>query len=348
MAIRKEDVEMETKFKFDVQLFADTDLPPELRQEAWAKDCWVSGFNGAFFKIFTGNSASYIVDVEEKLEKEDGDTLHIGLAMPLVGTGIIGDNKLRGNEEKMRLRSFDVKVNLIRNGVILKGKMEEKRTSLDLRKKAKELLSRWLSNRIDEMIFEELSTNPTPDRVIFAGNATSENTIGANDFFSAALIGRAKRLATADKTTMVQPIRIDGRDTYVMVIDQWQARDLMADPVWLAAQQHANVRGNANPIISGSLGMYNGVAIHVHPNVLRTNTGASGTKVGHALFLGAQAAVFAVGSNPEWNEEKDDYNNQTGFSFGRIFGIKKAQFKFDEVNWTDFGVVNVLTASEDD
>ncbi len=49
--------------------------------------------------------------------------------------------------------------------------------------------------------------------------------------------------------------------------------------------------------------MYNGVVIHQHPNVLRTSTGSGGIKVGHALFLGAQAAVFAVGGNPEWNKQ---------------------------------------------
>lgn len=339
---------MDSIFKFNIQLFADTDLPLELVQKAWARDCWDIGYNKAFFKKFTGGSSEYIIDVEEDLKKGDGDTLHISLAMPLVGTGIVGDNRLRGNEEKMRLRSFDVVINQLRNGVILKGKMEEKKTSLNLRAKAKILLSNWLANRIDEMIFEELSTNPTSDRIVYGGTATSEGTIGSGDTFSAALIGKAKRLATADKNTMVQPIRIDGKETYVMVIDQWQARDLIADPIWRDAQQYANIRGQDNPIFSGSLGMYNGVVIHQHPNVLRTSTGSSGTKVGHALFLGAQAAVFAVGSNPEWSEEKDDYSNQTGFSFGRIFGIKKSQFKFDEVNWTDFGVVNVLTASEDD
>ena len=91
---------------------------------------------------------------------------------------------------------------------------------------------------------------------------------------------------------------------------------------------------------------------------MRKNRNTPGRKIAQAIIAEykpqfrclrqCKAAVFAVGSNPEWNEERDDYNNQTGFSFGRIFGIKKSQFKFDEVNWTDFGVVNVLTASEDD
>ena len=147
---------------------------------------------------------------------------------------------------------------------------------------------------------------------------------------------------------MVKPVLIDGIETYIMVIDQWQARDLKADQTWIEAQQYANVRGNDNPIFSGALGVYDGVVLHQCNRILRTNTGSGGTKVGHALFLGRQAAVFAVGTQPTWNEKTFDYGNKIGFEFGRIFGIKKTQFKYDGINPTDFGCINVLTASEDD
>ena len=190
------------------------------------------------------------------------------------------------------------------------------------------------------------STDQKYNRLIFGGNATAENAIGAGDTFKAEIIGRAKRLATADENTMIKPIQIDGIDTYVMIIDPCQARDLMADPVWREAQEHAGLRGKDNPIFSGALGMYEGVVMHVSPRIWRTETGASNTKVGHALFLGAQAAVFAVGGEPEWYEDTFDYGNQVGFKFGRIFGIEKAQY--DGTNPVDFGCINVLTASEDD
>ncbi|MBR3745430.1 MAG: N4-gp56 family major capsid protein [Selenomonadaceae bacterium] len=172
--------------------------------------------------------------------------------------------------------------------------------------------------------------------------------MGASDTFSTALIGRAKRIALADENTMVKPVMIDGLETYIMVIDQWQARDLKQDQTWIEAQQYANVRGSENPIFSGALGVYDGVVLHQCNRILRTNTGSSGTKVGHALFLGRQAAVFAVGNNPTWFEKEFDYGNKIGFEFGRIFGIKKTQFKYDGNNQTDFGCINVLTASEDD
>ena len=338
-------------FRFDLQRFADTEIlpiAPALVRMAWAADTWESGLHRAFFDKFTGNSPENVIQIREELSKDDGDTINIPLLMPLTGAGVEGDEWLEGNEEAMIYRDFKVQINQLRHAVRLKGRMEEKRVSLDLRKDAKIALSNWLADTIDKRIFRELSTDPTPDRIVYGGSATSEGSIGASDIFSTALIGRAKRIALADENTMVKPIMIDGIETYIMILDQWQARDLKTDERWIEAQQYANVRGNDNPIFSGALGVYDGVVLHQCNRILRTETGSGGTKVGHALFLGRQAAVFAVGSPPTWEEDDFDYRNKVGFSFGRIFGIKKTQFKYDGTNLTDFGCINVLTASEDD
>lgn len=347
-------------FSFDLQRFADTgitdlsatppinSISPELVKQAWARDTWESGLHRAFFDKFTGNSPESIIQIRTELSKDDGDTITIPLLMPLTGTGIEGDDWLEGNEESMIYRDFKVQINQLRHAVRLKGKMTEQRVSLDLRKDAKIALSNWLADTIDKKIFTALSTDPTDDRIVYGGSATSEASIGASDKFDTSLIGRAKRIALADENTMVKPVMINGLETYIMIIDQWQARDLKTDKAWIEAQQYANVRGNDNPIFSGALGVYDGVVLHQCNRILRTPTGSAGTKVGHALFLGRQAAVFAVGDNPTWNEKTFDYGNKIGFEFGRIFGIKKTQFKYDGTNLTDFGCINVLTSSEDD
>ena len=135
---------------------------------------------------------------------------------------------------------------------------------------------------------------------------------------------------------------------YVMVIDPYQARDLRQDPRWLEAQQHANIRGEKNPIFSGAMGVYEGVVIHEHLRVPRTDTGSGGAKVGHALFLGAQACIFAEGAPPRWEEDTFDYGNEYGVSIDRMFGLKKAQFAYDGITPTDFGVINVMTSSAGD
>lgn len=320
-------------------------IAPELVQQAWAKDTWKAGVEQTFFDKFTGTSADSIVQVRTELKKGDGDTINIPLLMKLKGKGVTGDNQLEGNEEALIYRNFKVTIDQLRHAVRLQGKMDEKKTQINMRKDAKMALSYWLANIIDGQIFSVLSANPTSDRVCYAGGKTSESAITADDKFTADLIGKAKRIAMADKNTMIRPVKVDGHDTYVLVIDQYQARDLMNDEKWLNAQQYANVRGEKNPIFSGALGMYDGVVVHQSNDIIREAKGATDTLTSHALFLGAQAAVMAVGDNPTWNEDDFDYHNQIGFEFGRIFGIAKPQFKFDGTNLTDFGCVNVITSS---
>lgn len=320
-------------------------IAPELVQQAWAKDTWKAGVEQTFFDKFTGTSADSIVQVRTELQKGDGDTINIPLLMKLKGKGVTGDNQLEGNEEALIYRNFKVTIDQLRHAVRLQGKMDEKKTQINMRKDAKMALSYWLANIIDGQIFSALSANPTSDRVCYAGGKTSESAITADDKFTADLIGKAKRIAMADKNTMIRPVKVDGHDTYVLVIDQYQARDLMNDEKWLNAQQYANVRGEKNPIFSGALGMYDGVVVHQSNDIIREAKGATDTLTSHALFLGAQAAVMAVGDNPTWNEDDFDYHNQIGFEFGRIFGIAKPQFKFDGKNLTDFGCVNVITSS---
>lgn len=323
-------------------------VAPNLVQEAWAKATWSAGIHKAFFDKFTGTDAGSIIQVKEELKKDKGDSINIPLLMPLTGAGITGDNMLEGNEEALIYRDFSVSIDQLRNAVRLQGKMDEQKTQINMRQDAKTALSDWLATKVDKMIFTALTTSPTANRTVYGGSATSEATLAAADKFTTDIIGKAKRMAMEDENTMVKPVRIDGVDTYVMVIDQWQARDLMNDTKWLEAQEHANIRGEKNPIFTGALGMYNGVVVHQCNRIPRTETGAEKCKVGHALFLGAQAAVMAVGAEPEWNEDTFDYKNQVGFEFGRIFGIAKSQFKYDGTNLTDFGCINVLTSSVDD
>lgn len=328
---------------------ATTKIPDTLVMKAWAKDTWASGLHKSYFEKFTGTGADSIVQIKTELQKGKGDTVTIPLLMPLTGAGVTGDSMLEGHEESLIYKDFGVTITQLRNAVRLEGKFEEQKTQLNMRTDAKNALSDWLATKIDKTIFDVLSKNPSPDRVLYAGGAANDAAIAVTGIFTAEMIGKAKRMATADENTMVKPIKIDGADTYVMVVDQWQARDLMKDKVFLDAQQYAGMRGKENPIFTGALGMYDGVVIHQSNRIFRDKTVNTKTPVSHALFLGAQAAVMAVGNEPEWNEDTFDYKNQMGFAFGRIFGIAKSAFDYTNSGTkTDFGVVNVVTASPDD
>ncbi len=345
--------------------FGNTTIPNELILKAWAKSTWDFGKKESYFNKFMGNSHENIIQIQEDLSRGKGTSIEVSLLMPLNGAGVIEDKKLEDNEEKMNYRSCTVYLSRVRNAVRLAGKFEEQKTQEKMRSDMRKVLSAWLARYFDLSIFAVLTgTNPpfyatgvdlpytieppTADRILYAGSATSESGITVADVFDTTLIGKARRMAQEDELTAVKPIRINGRDTYVMVIDPYQARDLRRDPKWLEAQEHANIRGETNPIFSGAMGIYEGVVIHECLRVPRTQTGSGSATVGHALFLGAQACILAEGTSPTWTEDTFDYGNQFGVSIDRMFGLKKSQFKYDNTNLTDFGVINVLTSSADD
>lgn len=346
--------------------FGNTTIDSALILKAWAKSTWDFGKKESYFSRFMGTGRDSIVQVHEDLSRGKGTSIEVSLLMPLNGAGVIEDNTMEGNEEKMNYRSCEVTLSRVRNAVRLQGRFEEQKTQEKMRQDMRKVLSNWLGRYIDLSIFSVLTgvnppfktsnaialpytvEAPTSDRILYAGGKTAENALTTSDVFSTDLIGKARRMAQEDELTAVQPIRIDGKETYVMVIDPYQARDLRQDTKWLEAQEHANIRGEKNPIFSGAMGVYEGVVIHEHLRVPRTATGASSAMVGHALFLGAQACIFAEGTAPRWEEDTFDYGNQYGVSIDRMFGLKKAQFKYDGTNFTDFGVINVLTSSAGD
>lgn len=127
-------------------------IAPELVQQAWAKDTWKAGVEQTFFDKFTGTGADSIVQVRTELQKGDGDTINIPLLMKLKGEGVTGDNQLEGNEEALIYRNFKVTIDQLRHAVRLRGKMDEKKTQINMRKDAKMALSYWLANTIDGKI----------------------------------------------------------------------------------------------------------------------------------------------------------------------------------------------------
>ena len=330
---------------FDFQMFEDTTISEALTKKAWAKQLYKEAETESFFARFTGEGPNSIIQKKTDLRKEKGDSITIGLLMKLKGDGVLGEGMLEGNEEKLTILDFSVKVDQIRNGVKLAGSLTEQKAAVDLRTAAKDALKGWMGEKNEKDTFAALTKDPTPNRVLYAGGRAAENAITASDTFSTAVISAARRKAML-ANPKVRPVNVNGKNWYVMVVDSYQARDLKNDPIWVAAQKDANLRGENNPIFTGALGTYDGVILHEHENIIRTATGAGSIYVGHALLMGAQAGVYAVAKEPNWVEKAFDYDDKVGFATGMIRGIEKAKFTDEESDETfDFGVVQVITSS---
>jgi N4-gp56 family major capsid protein len=339
-----------------------------------------SYFNQRF--MARGSEAEVPIQILTDLESDAGEQISYDLLAELKMAPVEGEDILEGKEEGQRFYTDQIYIDQARCGVNTGGRMTRKRTLHDLREKAKRQQSSWWARLMDELLFIYLSgargINPnfllptgytgrannglvTPDatHTLYGGDATLFSNLDANDKFDLRLIDRAKTKADsqgggATDVPVLQPCKIDGNETFCCVMHTFQEDDLRANTntgQWLDIQKAAaGAEGRNNPLFKGSLGMYRGVILHSHRNVIRFNTaGAGNVEAARALFLGSQAAVVAFGSPGtnlrfDWHEETRDNGDKVVISTSSIFGIKKVTFTTG-AGAQDFGVFSLDTAA---
>ncbi len=340
-------------------------------QKRWSGSLAVAMQRKSYFeRKFIGTDENSLIQRKTELDSDAGDKVSFDLSVQLRGKPTKGDNRLSGNSENLRFYSDEVAIDQTRKSVSAGGKMSRKRTSHDLRKVARDRLSDYWAQYMDELYFIYLSgarginqdfiedtdwtghaDNPiqAPDAVhqLFGGDAQSKATITADDKMSRDLIERAavnaKMMRALDpRQANMMPLNIEGEQRYVVLMSTFQEHDLRTSDQggWLEIQKAAAAaEGRNNPIFKGSLGMINNVVLHSHESVIRfADAGAGGNlPAARALFLGRQAGVVAYGTTGgmrfEWEEELQDFGNEPVVASGTIIGVKKTRF-----NGSDFGV----------
>lgn len=322
--------------------------------------------------------ASTPVTILPDLEDDAGDYVSFDLNMQLKMKPVEGDDVLEGKEENLVFYTDGLYIDQMRGGVNTGGRMTRKRTIHKLRKISKARQSDWWARVFDEIHFMYASgaRGVNSDFIFdtsyagFAGNSLiapdsshiryaggkAKATLTTGDKISLAEID--KLVAAADMMgggtqgePQIQPIKINGEDHYVLLMNPWQEYDLRTNAdtgQWLDIQKAlANSEGRKSPICKGGLGMYNNVVLHKHKAVIRFNDYGSGGNVAaaRALFLGEQALAFAwgragSGMRFQWHEETRDNANVLVITTHTIFGIKKVVF-----NGLDYGVIALDTAA---
>lgn len=258
--------------------------------------------------------------------------------------------------------------------------MAEQATVIRFSDQAKTELGLWLADRIDQLMFLTASgrayslnldgttrtnsqfpslsyaadvTASSTNRIFYAGSATSEGTLTASDKMSWTVAVSAKALAARKR---LRPIRANAKGYYILVIEEYQRRDLWLDPTFQTIMKDAADRGAMkNPLFSGADVVIDNVAIYSHPKVFSTYGLTSGNRWGsggtvhgaQALLLGANALGLALpGQIQPGTKKDDDYGDKPGVSIGRKFGMLKPQFPspYDNKSTEDFGVISVKTA----
>lgn len=340
---------------------ADTYSATNLQATLWYKSLFADVQTMLFMDRFMGAGENNPIQVITDLKKGPGDTITVPLTVKLGGPGVSGDDELEGNEEEILSYDFSPTINQLRHAVRLRGKMDEKKVAYNMRADAKDKLKIWWAERIDREILSKLlgdttgsltggvchantPTAPVSTEAVWAGGQSADGSLTSGMVFDTKVIVAAKQMALMH-SPKIRPIRLadgayKGTDQYIMIIHPYQADDLRKDPVWNQAQREANVRGDSNPLISGALGMWNGVVIYQHELCWYDDDGGSSCGIARGVLMGQQAGVFLEGSNDSWVEKSFDYGNKWGISAGKIFGVQKTKF-----NSKDYGLITVATAA---
>ena len=329
---------------------ANTQSLSALRVELWRKKLFADVRDDLWATRFMGRTEQSMIQELEDLKKDKGSKINFGLGIKLSGDGTEGDAELEGNEESMTDYEEEVEIDQLRHAVRLKGKMDEKKNAYNMRSSAKGRLQDWWAERLDQEILDKLCGKAASDfantptaaassRRVYAGGVSAIGSVTTAMKMDTKVLDKAKQTAKL-ASPKIRPLRVNGKPHYVAILHPYDATNLRQDPVWNQAQRDANVRGDKNPIFSGALGMYNGIIVHEHEYIYRTNDGSGSAYVARNLLCGQQAAVMAWGAPVKWVEKSFDYGNKWGISCGAIFGVIKPLF-----NSVDYGVLTLHSAS---
>lgn len=357
----------------------------------WSRDFWREARNKTFIMSFAGTGNNSMVQrITELSTRNDGARAVITMVNEAQGDGVVGDNTLKGNEEALRSSDMVINIDQWRHAHGNTGRMADQRSVVKFREAAKDMLGYAVSRVVDELAFQTLSgisytlkpngaprvgsqlpllsyasqvAAPSSRRHYrWTGNSTGlaagdTTQIAANHTPTWAMLVEAKARAV---TEYIRPIRSEGGiELYNVFMSPQGIARLKRDPDFIAAWQHAQKRGDDNPIFKGTehggkQGIYiDGLNILEYRNVFNTTGAASGSKWGaggaidgqRVLLCGAQALAFADIGDAVWEEEMEDYKNRYGISIAKMFGLLKPRLFSTYANsLQDFGVMAIDTA----
>lgn len=336
----------------------------------------------------TGDATRPIHYIRDFTKTNSGLRAVMPLVQDLQEDGRVGDHILEGYEEELVPDSLEVGIDQLRHGTISKGQMAELETVIEFRRTARETLKWWFTEKLDELAILTVAgipytlkidgsvrdpqsdlinlryaadvTAPSTNRIFYGDNsgtpATSLATLTTSHKVNWNRIVDLKAFAARKR---IKPIRMNGKETWVLLVSTEAMRDLKKDTAFQTNTGRAAGMGqDKNPLFSGADVKIDGLAIYSSnkvPNTLGATSGVgkygSGFTVDGAqcLLLGAQALGFAAVEDGTYVEEKKDAGNRAAVYYGRKFGFRKPIWKSVVDGPTqpveDFSVVSYYVAA---
>lgn len=356
----------------------------------WSMDFWREARNRTFVMSFAGDSANSMIQRVTRLRKTtDGARAVITLINESTGDGVVGDNQLEGNEETLSSSDMVITVDQWRKAHKSAGEMAEQESVVEFREEARDQLSFTASRVLNELAFQTMSGWSyalKPDGSTRTGSQLTQLNFAAavaapsskrhfrwDKSANGLVAGDTSSVADEDTPTwamlvdmkakavnsFIRPLRSEnGVEVYNVFMTPDGIARLKKDPDFLAAWQHAQKRGEDNPLFAGTKhggksGIYiDGLNILEYRDVCNTKGMAAGSKWGggsvegqRIILAGAQALAFADIGTAKWTEKRFDYDNQPGISIAKKFGfLKPFLFSTYDQSKQDFGLIVVDTA----
>lgn len=337
----------------------------------------------AYKKMFLSRLIGTVVAEKHELKKEKGDVVTITTVAPLIGAGKT-DHQQR-NDGGEALATFTDRIDLHSNKHECgnDGPLTEQRTILDLRNLAKDGLSEWQAQLLDDKFVNVASGIVTGDALV-AANAPSTNRYWCGGQTTAGVVTKRTNVAALTSAELMgpevlslikrkasipvgqtypklRPITWEGKKMYVCIMHTNQMRDFRRAASFLNKAYYVDAKEWNNPLTSGAEFIWDGVVCYEWEKIL-TRTGAGGTTLGsqafeagvgvtngvtagRALFLGADAVGLAFGGTNKARWSEYTFPHGDGWSAGveTINGFKKIEFAGE-----DFGVIAFDTACTPD
>lgn len=318
-------------------------------KQIWEEKLFRDVLKDSFMSKFMGEDQLSAIQVKTNLEKDKGDRINFGIRYRVKGKGVNQGQNLEGNEQKLDTAMDYVTLNQYRNAVRTEGKLSEQRAFFEIPLESAAAIKDWGTEAIDELCIKAL-TDGTPTKIIYGGDATSTADIDETDKITPALIRKVRAGAkTGYGRTQVplKPIKTEFGNMYVLLVHPDVAYDLKENPAFEQARREALERGAKNPIFDGSLAIYDGVAIYEHENVpIVSNWGATADVAGaKCVLMGQQALCWAWGKRPRTVQRDFDYDNEIGYAWDMIAGVKRPKFTDPRTSVaSDYGSIAVYVA----
>lgn len=323
-------------------------------RKAWAMKVGTDSVKEAYWSRHIGEEGSRSMIVKKTdLDSGAGDEVTTTLVAKLRGAPVQENQKLAGKEMRLDFATHKMRVNVIRQGVNVGTKMDQKRTDVNLKAQGRKRLTDYIKELYEEYLAAhmagsrgvgtEFSHLPlgyggypnalrAPDAahlfVGTAGDKTKANLL-ATDKLALSTLNKlntkAKKMlgGVQDGASLrIEKIQKGGKECYVLVTMPEAMQDLREDSGtqgWFEAQKAlTQAIGRESDLFKGGAGWFNGVLVDECDVGVKFSDYGAGSNVPamRSIFAGANAGVIAHGTKNMENGlaiELDEDEDDRGF-----------------------------------